>query len=178
MEINLQAILQNERAILFPLTAQDFDALYLVASDPKIWEQHPNPNRWQEEEFRKFFEGALQSKGAYKIVDAATEKTIGSTRFYDYTESDQSICIGYTFYATSHWGSGVNALVKKTMLAYIFQFVSKVHFHVGAQNIRSQIAMSRIGATKIAEQPIAYFGEATQLNYVYQMTMDDFYQYG
>jgi N-acetyltransferase len=175
MPINLQAFLQNEQALLYPLTEHDFTALYDVASDPKIWEQHPNPNRWQEDQFRMFFEGALQSKGAYKIVDATTEKTIGSTRFYDYDESDQRIFIGYTFYATSHWGSGVNAMVKRTMMEYIFQFVAKVNFHVGAQNIRSQIAMSRIGATKIDEQAIAYFGEETMLNYVYQITNDEFY---
>lgn len=41
MNINTQSILENEKAILYPLQEKDFDDLYSVASDPKIWEQHP-----------------------------------------------------------------------------------------------------------------------------------------
>lgn len=46
------------------------------------------------------------------------------------------------------------------MLNYIFPFVSQVFFHVGAENVRSQLTIGRLGATKIAEQEIAYFAEA------------------
>jgi RimJ/RimL family protein N-acetyltransferase len=55
-------------------------------------------------------------------------------------------------------------------LDYIFQFVSKVNFHIGADNIRSQVAIGRIGAEKIGEQEVTYFGEASKLNYVYEIT--------
>lgn len=142
MIFNIQLILENEKAILLPLEETDFDALYQVASDPKIWEQHPNKDRWKKEVFRTFFEGALQSKGAFKIVDKATGNIAGSTRFYDYNEKENSILIGYTFYATCFWGTGLNASVKALMLDYIFQFVSKVYFHIGSGNVRSQIAMA------------------------------------
>jgi hypothetical protein len=59
------------------------------------------------------------------------------------------------------------------MLDYIFQFVSKVNFHIGATNIRSQIAISRIGAEKISEQEVTYFGEATKLNFVYEISKEN-----
>lgn len=45
MRINSQPILENEKAILYPLQEMDFEALFAVASDPKIWEQHPDNNR-------------------------------------------------------------------------------------------------------------------------------------
>jgi RimJ/RimL family protein N-acetyltransferase len=169
MNFSIQTKLENEKTILYPLQDKDFDVLYAVASDPKIWEQHPNKNRWQKEVFKTFFDGAIQSKGAFLIVDKATEKVIGSTRFYDYNEEEDSIFMGYTFYGVDSWGKGINRSVKETMLDYIFQFVSKVHFHIGADNIRSQIAISRIGAEKIAEQEVAYFGEPSRLNYVYEI---------
>jgi RimJ/RimL family protein N-acetyltransferase len=38
---------------------------------------------------------------------------------------------------------------------------------VGANNIRSQKAMEKLGATKVGEEEVAYYGEATRLNYVY-----------
>lgn len=116
--------------------------------------------------------GAIQSKGAFKIVDKATGNTIGSTRFYDYNDLENSIFIGYTFYTIEYWGKGINYSVKVTMLDYIFQFVSKVYFHIGADNIRSQIAIGRLGAKKITEQEVIYYGETPKLNYVYEISKE------
>ena len=167
MNLDTQPILENDKIILYPLQEEDFETLYAVAADPRIWEQHPNKDRWEKEVFRTFFEGAIQSKGAFKIIDKSTGKVIGSTRMYDYNELDQSILIGYTFYGTAYWGKGVNHSVKALMLDYLFQFVSCVYFHIGANNIRSQIAIGRLGARKVGEQEVAYFGELPKLNYVY-----------
>lgn len=166
---SIQTPLENERALLVPLVEADFDDLYTIASDKKVWEQHPNKDRWQETIFRTFFEGAMQSKGAFKIIDKETDLVAGSTRFYSYNQEDNSIQIGYTFLATQFWGTGLNPAVKKLMLAYAFQFVDRVYFQVGAGNLRSQIAVSRLGATKIAEQEVAYFGEQPKLNFVYEL---------
>ena len=170
MSMNIQPVLENEKVILMPLQEEDFKALYQVASDPSIWQQHPNKNRWQREVFRTFFEGALLSKGAFKIIDKASGEIIGSTRFYDHNPQEFSILIGYTFYAVSCWGSGINHAVKAMMLTYIFKFVDSVFFHIGASNVRSQIAIGRLGAQKAGEQEVCYFGESPQLNYVYAIS--------
>jgi RimJ/RimL family protein N-acetyltransferase len=173
MDFNIQSNLENDKVVLFPLHEQDFEDLYTASADPKIWEQHPNKDRWKKEVFRTFFDGALQSKGAYKIIDKNSNSVIGSTRFYDYNEEEKSILIGYTFYSTKYWGSGINQSVKKIMLDYIFQFVSIVNFHIGADNIRSQIAIKRLGATKIREQLVTYFGEQPKLNFVYSLKKEE-----
>lgn len=114
----------------------------------------------------------MESKGAFKIVDKASGEIIGCTRYYDYNEEENHILIGYTFYGTASWGKGINPQVKKLMLDYIFQFVPKVHFHVGASNLRSQIAISRVGAEKIGEEDVAYFGETPKLNFIYEITKE------
>lgn len=157
-------ILENDKVLLLPLLESDFDDLFAVASDPKIWEQHPNNDRWKKEVFKVFFQGALESNGAYKIVDKKTGNVIGSTRFYDFNEEENSILIGYTFFATNYWGKGFNQAVKSLMLNHIFQFVETVYFHVGADNIRSQIAVGRLGATQLLEESIAYFGDEPKVN--------------
>jgi RimJ/RimL family protein N-acetyltransferase len=172
MPLNTQPTLANQKALLLPLQEEDFDALYAAASDPKVWEQHPNKDRWKQDVFRTFFEGAMQSQGAFKIIDKATNEVAGSTRFYGYDPQQDSIHIGYTFYATRYWGKGLNHAVKEMMLKYIFQFVSQVIFHIGAENVRSQIAISRLGAEKIAEQEVAYFGESPKLNFVYSISKE------
>lgn len=172
MNINIQPVLENENIILYPLQEQDFEEVYLAASDPAVWAQHPNKERWQREVFKNFFDGAMKSEGAFKIVDKISGHAIGSTRFYDYSEAGNSILIGYTFFATAYWGKGINHAVKALMLDYIFQFVSVVIFHIGAENIRSQISIGRLGIAKTGEEEVAYFGESSKLNFVYRITKE------
>ena len=174
--INIQPQLENDLVILEPLNQNDFENLYSAAADPKVWEQHPNKNRYKREVFQTFFDGAIQSKGAFKIIDKQTNQVIGSSRFYDFDDKDLSILVGYTFYATNSWGKGTNPSVKKLMFDYIFQFVDKIYLHVGANNIRSQIAVQRLGCTKIQEELVAYYGEEPKLNFVYEMTKETWYK--
>jgi RimJ/RimL family protein N-acetyltransferase len=171
--INTRAVLQNKIIKLIPLEIDHFEDLYKVASDHKIWEQHPNKNRYQKEVFKNFFEGAIQSKGAYLIVDLKSEEICGSTRFYDYNEKDNSILIGYTFLATRWWGKGINPSVKTLMFDTAFEHVNQVILHIGETNHRSQIAIERLGAKKIDLIEVAYFGESVKTNLVYSIEKND-----
>ena len=173
MNFSIQTVLENEKYQLIPLQQGDFESLYEVASDPKVWEQHPNKDRYKREVFENFFRGTIESKGAFKIIEKETGAVLGSSRFYDYDEAEKSIFIGYTFYGTKSWGKGINSQIKKLMLDYIFQFVDTVHFHIGKENYRSQIALERLGGKKITEQEVAYFGEPTRTNFVYEIKKEN-----
>ncbi|MFY8165620.1 MAG: GNAT family N-acetyltransferase [Sediminibacterium sp.] len=159
--------LKNELVELIPLQPNHFKELFAVASDPLIWEQHPNPDRYKQAVFENFFKGAIESKGAFLIKNVQTGQAIGSSRFYDYTPDKSEIKIGYTFFSRDCWGKPFNKEVKKLMIDYALMHVNTVVFHVGAENIRSQKAMEKLGALKISEVEVAYFGEATRLNFVY-----------
>jgi len=167
--INWQPELENEIVKLVPLQKSDFELLYAVASDPLIWEQHPNKDRWKKDVFENFFRGAIESGGAYKIIDKHSGRVIGSTRFYGYNSEEREVSIGYTFFAREYWGGKSNPLVKKLMMEYAFKHVDSVLFHIGAVNIRSQKAIERLGAVKIAEEQIAYYGEESKLNFIYRI---------
>jgi N-acetyltransferase len=167
MIFNTQPTLENENVLLQPLQQQDFEALYQTASDPKVWEQHPNKNRYQRDVFEIYFKGAIESKGAFLIQDKNTKEVIGSSRYYDYNEKENAVLIGYTFIGTKYWGKKINAQIKSLMINYAFQFVDKIYFHIGANNKRSQIAIGNIGATKVREFDVAYYGEPELLNYEY-----------
>lgn len=173
MNFSIQPILEDKEFQLIPLQEGDFESVYDVASDPKVWEQHPNKDRYKREVFENFFRGAIESKGAFKIMDKTSGDILGSSRYYDFDEADNSIFIGYTFYGTKSWGKGVNPKVKKLMLDYIFQFVDKVHFHIGKENLRSQIALERLGGEKIGEEEVAYFAEPTRTNFIYEIKKEN-----
>ena len=55
------------------------------------------------------------------------------------------------------------------MLDYIFQYVNSVDFHIGAENQRSLRSISKLGAKKIGEQEVTYFGEAAKLNSIFRI---------
>jgi RimJ/RimL family protein N-acetyltransferase len=168
MSFTLQPLfLKNKTILIEPLQEVDFEELYLVASDPLVWEQHPNKLRYQRDVFQNYFEGAMLSKGAFLVRNTKTNEVIGSSRYYDYNEKEKTVLIGYTFIGRNFWGNGFNKALKKLMLDYAFQFVDKVYFHVGANNYRSQKAIEKIGAIKVAEFEVEYYGEDSKLNFVY-----------
>lgn len=165
--------LANDWLLLQPLQASDFEILYAVASDPLIWAQHPSPTRYQRPVFTQFFEGALASRGAFLFRDAVSGEAIGSSRFYDLAEDGSSLYIGYSFFTRNCWGLPYNRSAKILMLDHAFGFVDTVFFSVGANNLRSQKAMEKLGAQKFAEKEIAYYGEQNNLNYLYQIHKKD-----
>jgi RimJ/RimL family protein N-acetyltransferase len=157
---------------LGPLRFEHYDDLYAVASDPLIWEQHPDKNRHEEEGFRLFFREALASGGALIAIDARTQLVIGSSRFHGYNKERSEVEIGWTFLARSHWGGSHNAEMKHLMLQHAFRFVNSVVFLVGSQNLRSQRAMEKIGGVRVGWRPDARGVES----YVYRLTASPFAQ--
>lgn len=141
----LQPVLTGKQITLLPLQADDFEALYLAASDPLIWQQHPEPNRYQREVFTRFFDSGIASGSAFKVVDNQSGLVIGSSRYYDINLAERELAIGYSFLARSHWGGAVNGEMKQLMLQHAFLHVDKVWLHIGADNIRSRRAVEKIG---------------------------------
>ena len=127
--------------------AADLEPLFAVASDPGIWAQHPESDRWRRAKFEAFFEGALANPaGSFTIIKKTSATIIGSTRFYGYQNAPPAVRIGYTFIAQSYWGSGANREIKMAMLSLAFDHVDRVYFDIGADNHRSRRAVEKLGA--------------------------------
>src|SRR5213080_4455150 len=148
MAFELQPRLKGKLIELRPLAPADWDELFAVASDSLIWEQHPERDRYKEGVFSVFFKDALESGGAFVIIDRKTQHIIGSTRFYGYDPEKSEIEIGWTFLARKFWGGRYNAEMKRLLLNHAFTFVQNVVFYIGEKNIRSQKAMEKIGAIR------------------------------
>jgi N-acetyltransferase len=144
--LDLQPTLLGPVVQLRPLRASDFAALFAVASDPLIWEQHPARNRYQEPVFREFFDQAMASGGALLVADATTQAVLGTSRFAGYLPGSSEVEIGWTFLARSCWGGPVNTALKALMLEHAFGSVESVVFTVGEMNFRSQRAVLKLGA--------------------------------
>jgi RimJ/RimL family protein N-acetyltransferase len=148
----LQPTLRGERIELRPLRVEDYDAVFAAASDPLIWEQHPDRDRYKPEIFREYFQSGLDSGGAFAIVDIDSGRIIGSSRYWNYkparTGSDSEIEIGWTFIERKYWGGSYNRELKLLMIRHAFRFVERVVLIVGEHNLRSQRAVEKLGGRR------------------------------
>jgi RimJ/RimL family protein N-acetyltransferase len=141
---DLQPTLEGQLVTLRPLRAEDWEEMFAVASDPLIWAVHPERHRYEEPIFREFFDSAVQSGSAFAILDKASGRIIGSSRYFGHDPELSEIEIGWTFLARDYWGGRYNREVKRLMLDHAFTFVDTVVFWVGEGNARSRRAMEKI----------------------------------
>lgn len=170
--LDRQPTLTGHLVRLEPLRSEDFDALFAVAADPQIWEQHPASDRHQPAVFRTFFDDAMTSGGALIARDVATGAIIGSSRYHAYDPDRRQVEIGWTFLARAYWGGRYNAEMKFLMLRHAFQSVDRVVFLAGLENWRSQRALEKIGARRVGERPDAN----GRPSFEYEITRDGFAQ--
>lgn len=164
----LQPHLIGDLLELRPLTPDDWESLFAVASDPAIWEQHPARDRYKEEVFKEFFREALESGGAFVVIDRKTREIIGSSRYFGFDAAKREVEIGWTFLACTYWGGEYNRELKRVMLDHAFRFVDSVVFLVGPTNVRSQKAMERIGGLMIEPREKTISGKSVK-QVVYQI---------
>ena len=170
MPFDPQPVLKGTLLELRPLRTEDFDALFAVAADPLIWQQHPVSDRYKEEVFRNFFREAMDSGGALIALDRSDGRVIGSSRYHAYDAEESEVEIGWTFLARSHWGGRHNAEMKQLMLEHAFKSVERVIFVVGPQNVRSQRAVEKIGATRVGTK----LDPSGRLDVVFEITATNF----
>jgi RimJ/RimL family protein N-acetyltransferase len=161
-DFELQPHLVGELIEVRPLQPEDWENLFAVASDPLIWEQHPANDRYQEEVFKEFFREALESGGAFVVIDRQTQKMIGSSRYFGFDPGKKEIEIGWTFLARSYWGGKYNGELKRLMLDHAFKFVESVVFLIGPTNLRSQRAIEKIGGVLIERRKKTIRGEIVE----------------
>ncbi len=172
----MQPTLSDDRVLLRPMVAGDWDALFAVASDPLIWAIHPAHNRWQAPVFRTFFEEGLASNGGLIAIDRATDHVIGSSRYDIRVCQAGEVEIGWTFLPRSHWGGGYNQSIKRLMLAHAFTQFDTAIFLVGETNLRSCRAMEKIGGV-LTDRRFDWDMAGVMVSHlIYAITREDFVQ--
>ena len=147
MQFDLQPTLRGRLIEVRPLKSEDFPKLFEAASDPLIWEQHPESDRYTKEVFQKFFDTAIESKGAFAVIERKSGRIIGSSRYWNLNLPESEVEIGWTFLSREFWGGSYNRELKALMLEHAFKFVDRVLLIVGENNLRSQKAVEKIGGT-------------------------------
>ena len=162
-------ILKGNLVTLRPLRPEDWDEMFAVASDPLIWEVHPERHRYEERIFRIFFDGALECGSAFSILENESNRIIGSSRYFGHDRARDEIEIGWTFLARRFWGGAYNREIKQLMLDYAFGIVGTVVFWVGESNARSRRAMEKIGGVLREETRVRDYTSGPCTHVVYEI---------
>jgi RimJ/RimL family protein N-acetyltransferase len=83
-------------------------------------------------------------------VDRHTGALAGSTSYYNVSEADQRISIGYTWVGREFQRTGLNRGAKHLLLSHAFGQLGceRVELETDSRNSKSRQAMARMGATE------------------------------
>ncbi len=140
---------------LEPLDFRHAADLFAAGKDAEVWSKtfrgHQMPTMEATLSYvGEALYGSTTSPGGvpFAIIDKATQKAIGGTRYFDISEADRRLEIGWTWLSRDYWRSHVNTTCKRLLLQYAFEEagVNRVQFKADSENDRSRAAIVRIGA--------------------------------
>ncbi|RDT04710.1 N-acetyltransferase [Burkholderia contaminans] len=145
-------ILTGERVELRPLDSSDRQALLDAAADGQLWNLKvtvvPGPQT-----IEAYIDTALQGRSAgtvmpFAIVDRASGRVIGSTRFWKIDRKNRKLEIGHTWLSESAQRTRANTEAKWLLLGYAFDVLQcvRVQFTTDELNEKSRAAILRLGA--------------------------------
>jgi RimJ/RimL family protein N-acetyltransferase len=109
--------------------------------------------RESRETFRLWLDDALARseagiEAAFATLDARTGEPVGSTRYLTLRPEHRGLEIGWTWLASSRWGTGANVEAKLLMLEHAFERLGclRVEFKTDRRNDRSRGALAALPA--------------------------------
>lgn len=151
----LPVTLEGKAVRLEMLATHHAEDLFLAGRDEGIWRYMPCPPPSNVEDIQAFISEALEahSKGCeipFAIIDRATSRAVGSTRYLDIQREHSSLEIGWTWLAKAQQRTRMNTECKYLLLRHAFEELGaiRVQLKTDARNLRSQRAIERLGAKR------------------------------
>lgn len=144
-------ILQGTKVLLIPMEESHFPELLEATKIEIIWTYMPVPANSKDALLANLGEAIAGREAGnqypFVVVDMATRKIIGSTRFLKIKQEFRNLEIGWTWYLPENWGKGYNDECKLLMLTYCFEVLNTIRVQIVAneKNMRSRKAIERIG---------------------------------
>lgn len=156
MDFHLQPlILENSRVRLEPLTSDHASGLLAVGQQAEDWAFLPRPCLASLDDTREWISAALaeQQRGLqlpFAILDQASGRVAGSSRYLNLRPRDRGLEIGWTWLGRDFQRSAINTAAKLLLLQHAFETlgVMRVELKTDARNLRSQAAIERLGASR------------------------------
>lgn len=147
-----QILLENHRVKLVPFEEVYKEKLKRIIYDEDL---HFSVECKNDEDFQKYiYETIDQRKSGnsypFLVIDKRTNEIAGSTRYGHIQFNNKRLEIGWTWYGKQFRGTGLNKACKYELLKYVFEIMNfrRVQLSADIENIRSQKAIKKLGATQ------------------------------
>jgi RimJ/RimL family protein N-acetyltransferase len=144
--------LEGRHVRLEPLAKAHLEGLAEVGLDKELWHWIPTAVRTREE-MAGYIETALneQERGVslpFAIVEKATGRVIGSTRYGNIDRTHHRVEIGWTWVAREWQRTAMNTEAKYLLLRHAFESLGcmRVELKTDSLNEKSRAAILRLGA--------------------------------
>jgi RimJ/RimL family protein N-acetyltransferase len=144
--------LEGRHVRLEPLGMAHLEGLAEIGLDEELWRWIPTAVRTREE-MAAYIETALkeQERGIslpFALVEPATRRAIGSTRYGNIDRTHQRVEIGWTWVGREWQRTAVNTEAKYLLLRHAFETLGciRVELKTDSLNEKSRAAILRIGA--------------------------------
>jgi RimJ/RimL family protein N-acetyltransferase len=148
------ATLENDDALLRPITEHDRDGLHAIAMDPDIWRYFVSRVD-TDADFDAFFDATLDDhrsgrRAVYHITDKRHGKPAGSMSFGNMAERDGRLEIGWSWLGRDFRGTGLNRWAKYLLLEHAFERLGaeRVEFKTDQLNEQARRGLRNIGAVE------------------------------
>lgn len=156
MDMHIEPVTLEGRLVrLEPLGLQHVTGLFEVGQDPDIWLYMPYQPFRTIADMKNWVEIALRAQKAgtelpFAIIERATGRVVGSTRYLNIALHDRGLEIGSTWLGQAVRRTGVNTECKYLLLHHAFEALGaiRVQLKTDSRNLRSQRAIERLGAVK------------------------------
>ena len=147
-------VLEGQHVRLRPLERTDGPAIVAAADDGRLWDLFYTsiPSA---ETIEAYLDAAEADRAVgralpFVVVERASERVVGATRYMRMHKPDRRLEIGGTFYAQSVQRTAVNTECKLLLLRHAFEEMGCqcVQFRTDHFNQRSQRAIERLGAKR------------------------------
>lgn len=147
-------ILENDQVLLLPFENERNIELKEIIFDDDIWKYMGMYVR-NDSDFENYILNTLKQKAdgicyPFLIIDKATNKVAGSTRYGYLNRASQKCEIGWTWYGKKFQGTGLNKACKYELLNFGFESIQfkRIQFSADLENNKSQRAIEKLGAVK------------------------------
>jgi RimJ/RimL family protein N-acetyltransferase len=147
--------LEGRHVRLEPLLRRHAEDLFEVGQDETIWPYMSRPPLKSVEDTRAWIDQALEVTATdtqipFAIIERASGKAIGSTRYMDIRRNDRGLEIGWTWIGTAFQRTAMNTECKYLLLRHAFEELgaARVQLKTDLRNVRSQRAIERLGAVR------------------------------
>lgn len=149
-----EIILENEKVLLIPFESERNRELKEIIFDDEIWKYMGMYVR-NDKDFENYIKSTLKQKAdgicyPFLVIDKATNKVAGSTRYGYLNHASQKCEIGWTWYGKDFQGTGLNKACKYELLNFGFEEIQfrRIQFSADLENLKSQKAIEKLGALK------------------------------